>query len=88
MTSRERVLAALAHRRTDRVPRLLYEEAIGYTPPVSAILREKCGPQEPRKYFAMDITRVVENPSRLSAPVSRPGSARRRGGNLGFRAGG
>ncbi len=67
MTSRERVLAALAHRRTDRVPRLLYEEAIGYTPPVERLLREKCGPLEPRKYFAMDITRVVENPTRLSA---------------------
>ncbi len=42
MTSRQRVLAALAHRPTDRVPRLLYEEAIGYTPPVERLLREKC----------------------------------------------
>jgi uroporphyrinogen decarboxylase len=71
MNSRERVLAALAHQSTDRVPRLLYEEAIGYTPPVERLLREKCAPQEPRDYFAMDITRVVENPTGL--PLSRLG---------------
>jgi uroporphyrinogen decarboxylase len=69
MTSRERVLAALAHRPTDRVPRLLYEEAIGYTPPVERMLGEKCTPRSPRDYFAMDITRVQENPTRLA--VSR-----------------
>lgn len=40
MTSRERVLAALMHQPTDRVPRLLYEEAIGYTPPIEKLLRE------------------------------------------------
>jgi uroporphyrinogen decarboxylase len=65
MTSRERVLAALAHRRTDRVPRLLYEEVIGYTPAIERLLGEKCAPRAPREYFQMDITRVVENPSRL-----------------------
>jgi uroporphyrinogen decarboxylase len=72
MNSRERVLAALAHRPTDRVPRLLYEEAIGYTPPVERMLRERCGPQSPRDYFAMDVTRVVEDPSRLSAERFAP----------------
>ncbi len=66
MTSRERVLAALAHRETDRVPRLLYEEAIGYTPPIEQLLRIHCAPQSPRDYFAMDITRVVPAPSRLA----------------------
>jgi uroporphyrinogen decarboxylase len=69
MTSRERVLAALAHQDVDRVPRLLYEEAIGYTPPVERLLREKCAPLTPRDYFAMDLTSVTENPSRL--PVDR-----------------
>jgi uroporphyrinogen decarboxylase len=69
MTSRERVLAALRHESPDRVPRLLYEEAIGYTPPIERLLREKCAPQEPRDYLGMDITRVVENPSRL--PLAR-----------------
>jgi len=72
MNSRERVLAALAHRPTDRVPRLLYEEAIGYTPPVERMLGEHCGPQSPRDYFAMDITRVVENPSRLAGDRFAP----------------
>ena len=67
MTSRERVLAALAHEATDRVPRLLYEEAIGYTPSVERLLRGKCAPAEPRDYFAMDVTRVIENPTRLPA---------------------
>lgn len=67
MTSRERVLTALAHQTTDRVPRLLYEEAIGYTPPVGRLLREKCAPQSPRDYFGMDITSVTFAPSRLPA---------------------
>ncbi len=65
MTSRERVLTALAHQPTDRVPRLLYEEAIGYTPPIESLLRERCGPRSPREYFGMDITRVTFNPSVL-----------------------
>ena len=69
MNSRERVLAALAHHTTDRVPRLLYEEAIGYTPPVERLLHQRCAPQQPRDYFGMDITRVTENPSEL--PRSR-----------------
>ena len=64
-TSRERVLAALAHRVTDRVPRLLYEEAIGYTPSVRRLLQAHCAPREPRDYFGMDITRVTFNPTNL-----------------------
>ena len=65
MTSRERVLAALARRPTDRVPRLLYEEAIGYTPGIEGMLREHCGGREPLEYFAMDITRVTFAPTAL-----------------------
>jgi uroporphyrinogen decarboxylase len=65
MTSRERVLTALAHRPTDRVPRLLYEEAIGYTPAIEQLLREHCAPQTPREYFDMDIARVVAEPTLL-----------------------
>jgi uroporphyrinogen decarboxylase len=65
MTSRERVLAALAHCPTDRVPRLLYEEAIGYTPPIKRLLEERCAPKTPRDYFDMDITSVTFNPTRL-----------------------
>jgi len=66
MTSRERVRTALAHRPTDRVPRLLYEEAIGYTPPIERLLRERCAPKAPRDYFNMDITSVACLPTRLS----------------------
>ncbi len=69
MTSRERVLAALAHRPTDRVPRLLYEEAIGYTPPIERLLGEKCAPRTPCAYFDMDITSVGVAPTVL--PRSR-----------------
>jgi uroporphyrinogen decarboxylase len=65
MTSRERVLAALAREPTDRVPRLLYEEAIGYTPAIEKLLAERCAPRTPRDYFAMDITRVEPAPTRL-----------------------
>jgi uroporphyrinogen decarboxylase len=69
MTSRERVLGALAHQPTDRVPRLLYEEAIGYTPAIERLLRVRCAPQTPRDYFAMDLARVTFNPTAL--PRSR-----------------
>jgi uroporphyrinogen decarboxylase len=69
LTSRERVLAALARKPTDRVPRLLYEEAIGYTAPIERLLRERCAPQAPRDYFRMDITSVRANPTVL--PPSR-----------------
>ena len=65
MTSRERVLTALAHRPTDRVPRLLYEEAIGYTPPIERLLRERCSGKTPLEFFGMDITRVEFNPTTL-----------------------
>jgi uroporphyrinogen decarboxylase len=69
MTSRERVLAALTHHATDRVPRLLYEEAIGYTPPIERLLRERCAPRTPREHFGMDIASVKFNPTTL--PRSR-----------------
>ena len=69
MTARERVRAALAHHTTDRVPRLLYEEAIGYTPPIRRLLDERCAPRTPREYFAMDLTNVKFNPTSL--PRSR-----------------
>lgn len=65
MTSRERVVTALAHRPTDRVPRLLYEEVIGYTPSIERLLAERCAPKTPREYFDMDITCVEFNPTTL-----------------------
>jgi uroporphyrinogen decarboxylase len=65
MTSRERVLAALARQPTDRVPRLLYEEAIGYTPSIERLLRERCGPKSPGEFFQMDITRVAADATAL-----------------------
>jgi uroporphyrinogen decarboxylase len=71
MTSRERVLSTLARRPIDRTPRLLYGEAIGYTPPIAQLLQAKCAPKTPRDYFGMDITSVVAEPSRL--PRSRFG---------------
>ncbi len=69
MTSRERVRAALDHQATDRVPRLLYEEAIGYTPPIRRLLERHCGVQDPRAFFQMDLTNVRFNPTAL--PRSR-----------------
>jgi uroporphyrinogen decarboxylase len=58
-------LTALAHQPTDRVPRLLYEEAIGYTPPIETLLRQHCSPRMPRDYFDMDITSVKYHPTQL-----------------------
>lgn len=69
MNSRARVRAALAHQATDRVPRLLYEEAIGYTPPIRRLLEAQCAPRSPREYFDMDLTAVKFNPT--SIPRSR-----------------
>jgi len=69
VTSRERVLTALAHQPTDRVPRLLYEEAIGYTPPIERMLQRHCAPETPCHYFGMDLTRVTPGPTAL--PRSR-----------------
>lgn len=65
MTSRARVLAALAHQVTDRVPRLLYEEAIGYTPSIERLLRERCAPATARDHFGMDLTALRFNPTTL-----------------------
>ncbi len=78
MTSRERVLASLAREPTDRVPRLLYEEVIGYTPAIGGLLGERCAPKEPRDYFGMDITSVTFAPTSLGrerfAPWLGPGA--------------
>jgi uroporphyrinogen decarboxylase len=65
MNSRERVLAALTRQPTDRVPRLLYEEVIGYTPAIGRLLGQHCAPRTPRDYFSMDITRVTFSPTSL-----------------------
>ncbi len=65
MTSRERVLRALAHRATDRVPRLLYEEVIGYTPGIKQLVEQRCAPKTPREHFDMDITSVSFNSTKL-----------------------
>jgi uroporphyrinogen decarboxylase len=43
----------------------LYEEAIGYTPPIERLLREHCAPQSPGEYFGMDITHVTFQPTTL-----------------------
>jgi uroporphyrinogen decarboxylase len=68
MTSWERVLTVLNHKKPDRTPRLLYEEALGngYVPAIAKLLRERCGSRLPREFFDMDLTAVVLNPSRLS----------------------
>jgi uroporphyrinogen decarboxylase len=66
MNSLERVRAALQHKETDRVPRLLYGEVIGYVPAIEKLLLEKCAPQKPRDYFEMDLTGVATNPTKLS----------------------
>ena len=65
MTGRERVRAALEHRKTEQVPKLLYGETIGYVPAIENLLAEKCGGVAPRHFFSMDITGVTLNPTRL-----------------------
>lgn len=66
MTSVERVRRALCRESLDRVPRLLYEEVVGYTPSVAQLLAKHCGRQLPRDYFRMDLTRVLPRATRLS----------------------
>lgn len=65
MTSRERLHCALRRQALDRVPRLLYEEAVGYTQAVANLLAQHCAPANPRDYFEMDLTRVLPGPTRL-----------------------
>ncbi|MGC8990908.1 MAG: uroporphyrinogen decarboxylase family protein, partial [Verrucomicrobiia bacterium] len=65
MTSLERVKRALKHEQVDRVPRLLYEEVVGYTQPIARLLASHCAPELPRDYFRMDLTRVLPRPTRL-----------------------
>jgi uroporphyrinogen decarboxylase len=72
MTGRERVLATLDRKKVDRVPRLLYDETIGYVPAIAALLEEKCFPLTPRDYFRMDITGVKPNPTRISQNRFKP----------------
>ncbi len=64
MTSRERVLAALCHRQPDSVPRWLYEEAIGYTPPVERLFWQHRRSLPPRDFFGMEqlLVDMVERP--------------------------
>ncbi|NIA07941.1 MAG: hypothetical protein GWP14_09985 [Actinobacteria bacterium] len=66
MSSRQRVLTALNHQKPDRTPRLLYGELIGYVPAIQELLKKRCSPKSPREYFSMDITGVVQNPTKLS----------------------
>ena len=66
LTSRERVLTALRHEVPDRVPRLLYEEVVGYPPALQKMLGDKCAPLSPSEYFLMDIASVSLQPTRLS----------------------
>ncbi|NLH71859.1 MAG: hypothetical protein GX456_02255 [Verrucomicrobia bacterium] len=65
MTSVDRVKRALNHEQVDRVPRLLYEEVVGYTQPIAKLLAAHCGSEAPRDYFRMDLTRVLPGPTRL-----------------------
>lgn len=65
MNSLERVRACLAREETDRAPRLLYGEAIGYVPAIRELLEKRCGPLGPRAHFSMDITRVEPIPTTL-----------------------
>jgi uroporphyrinogen decarboxylase len=69
MTSRERVLTALHRRVPDRVPATLYEEVIGYTPGIAAMLSEKCGGTPPGNFFQCDVTRVSFRPTRMTRPA-------------------
>ncbi len=83
MTSRERVSAALNHRKPDRTPRLLYGELIGYVPAIAGLLQAHCGPKCPREYFEMDMTAVNPKPTHLPRERFRewlPDKARLEGG--------
>jgi uroporphyrinogen decarboxylase len=72
MTGWERVRAALNHVETDRVPRLLYGEVIGYVPEIKKLLYKKCAPLTPCKYFNMDLTGLDVNPTKLKSERFAP----------------
>jgi uroporphyrinogen decarboxylase len=65
MTCRDRVLSAIDRKKTDRVPRLLYDEIMGYVPAIESLLKTRCAPFSPREYFRMDITGVKPKPTNM-----------------------
>jgi uroporphyrinogen decarboxylase len=67
MSSRERVLAAMHHRRTDRVPFVLGD----FSPFQLEVFRKKTGADDPMEYFGSDIRGVCIGPTRLKTDFSK-----------------
>ena len=59
MTSRENVLAALSHRRPERVPKYAY-----FTPAIFERFREETGEEDYAAYFGFDVTYVGPGPTK------------------------
>ncbi|NLV91069.1 MAG: hypothetical protein GX030_01570 [Firmicutes bacterium] len=66
LTPRERVLAALSHRRPDRTP---FE--LSFTPPMLDKFREETGATDPDDYFDLDIRTVGLQPTKHMSDFSR-----------------
>lgn len=66
MTPRERVLAALSHRRPDRTP---FE--LSFTPPMLETFQKETGALDPVEYFDLDIRSVGVKPTERQGDFSR-----------------
>jgi uroporphyrinogen decarboxylase len=79
MNSRERVVAALRHKPTDRVP---FDFALGFSPYQLAQFKARTGQDDPNDYFGADVrgtgigsTRLKTDFSRYIDPASLPAHA-------------
>ena len=68
MTSRERVLAAMRHRRPDRPP---FDFSWGFAPAQLQRFRDATGADDPEDYFGADTRMLRPLPTRLTTDYSR-----------------
>jgi uroporphyrinogen decarboxylase len=68
MGSRERVVAALRHQKTDRVP---FDFALGFSPYQLEQFRKRTGQDDPNDYFGADVRGAGLGPTKLKTDFSK-----------------
>ena len=70
MSSRERVLAAMLHRRPDRTP---VDFALGFSPYQLEQFKRRTGRDDPEDYFCTDVRGLGLRPTHAAARRRCPG---------------
>ena len=68
MNSRERVIAAMRHKATDRVP---FDFALGFSPYQLGQFKQRTGQDDPNDYFGADVRGTSIGPTRLHTDYTR-----------------